>query len=96
MLLYVSSLFCVLQLGLINRDVLDELTIDYQFTFNLSKKEDRHFRQINFRNSPQKADIDVDFSVICSELAKMNITIRRYNMAEERPIFSVLNCSTFR
>lgn len=73
-----------------------DLTIDYQFTFNLSKKEDRHFTQINFRNSPQKADIDVDFSVICSELAKMNITIRRFNTAEEKPIFSVLNCTTFR
>ncbi|ERL89257.1 hypothetical protein D910_06630, partial [Dendroctonus ponderosae] len=73
-----------------------DLTIDYQFTFNLSKKEDRHFRQINFRNSPQKPDIDVDFSVICSEVAKMNITIRRYSTAEENPVFSVLNCSTFR
>ncbi|KAL1514087.1 hypothetical protein ABEB36_003406 [Hypothenemus hampei] len=73
-----------------------DLTIDYQFTFNLSKKEDRHFRQINFRNSPQKADIDVDFAVSCSEMAKMNITIRRSNNAEEKPIFSVINCTTFR
>ncbi|XP_066149879.1 attractin isoform X1 [Euwallacea fornicatus] len=73
-----------------------DLTIDYQFTFNLSKKEDRHFRQINFRNSPQKPDIDVDFSVLCSETAKMNITIRRFNTPEEQPIFSVINCTNFR
>ncbi|XP_050304238.1 attractin [Anthonomus grandis grandis] len=73
-----------------------DLTIDYQFTFNLSKKEDRHFRQINFRNSPQKADIDVDFSVICSEMAKMNITMRRFSSPGEVPIFSSLNCTTFR
>ena len=42
-----------------------DLTIDYQFTFNLSKKEDRHYTQINFRNSPIKADIDADFTITC-------------------------------
>lgn len=54
----------------------DELTIDYQFTFNLSKKEDRHFRQINFKNSPPKSDVDADFNIMCSVPAKMNITKR--------------------
>lgn len=54
-----------------------DLTIDYQFTFNLSKKDDRHFTQINFKNSPPKSDIDADFSISCSEFAKMNITIQR-------------------
>lgn len=76
--------------------VADDLTIDYQFTFNLSKKEDRHFRQINFRNSPQKADIDVDFSVVCFASAKMNITLRKFNSPEEKPIFTAVNCSNFR
>lgn len=52
----------------------DELAIDFQFTFNLSKKEDRHFRQINFKNSPPKAEIDADFNILCSVPAKMNIT----------------------
>lgn len=53
-----------------------DLTIDYQFTFNLSKKDDRHFTQINFKNSPPKSDIDADFSISCSESAKMNISIK--------------------
>lgn len=53
-----------------------DLTIDYQFTFNLSKKDDRHFTQINFKNSPPKSDIDADFSITCSESAKMNISIK--------------------
>lgn len=53
---------------------LDELTIDYQFTFNLSKKDDRHYRQINFKNSPTKPDVDADFNIMCSVPAKMNIT----------------------
>lgn len=72
-----------------------DLTIDYQFTFNLSKKEDRHFTQINFRNSPIKSDIDADFSILCSVSAKMNITIRSAG-GPERVIFSNLNCSQFR
>lgn len=72
-----------------------DLTIDYQFTFNLSKKEDRHFTQINFRNTPVKSDIDADYSILCSVAAKMNITIRTGNDAE-RILFSNLNCSQFR
>ena len=54
----------------------DELQIDYQFTFNLSKKEDRHYTQINFRNSPSKIDIDAEFHIHCSIPAKMNITVK--------------------
>jgi len=55
---------------------LDDLTIDYQFTFNLSKKDDLRFTQINFQNSPSKSDVDADFSITCSVMAKMNITVR--------------------
>lgn len=72
-----------------------DLTIDYQFTFNLSKKEDRHYTQINFRNSPAKADIDADFTITCSVAAKMNITVRTAGGAE-KVTFSGVNCSTFR
>lgn len=74
---------------------LDDLTIDYQFTFNLSKKEDRHYTQINFRNSPIKPDIDADFLITCSVLAKMNITVKTEN-SEEKLIFENTNCTTFR
>lgn len=72
-----------------------DLTVDYQFTFNLSKKEDRHFTQINFRNTPIKYDIDADFSILCSVPARMNITMRRANGREE-PVFVNQNCSQFR
>ncbi|KAL1450008.1 hypothetical protein WDU94_002471 [Cyamophila willieti] len=34
-----------------------DLTIDYQFTFNLSKREDQYYTQINFRNIPPKHDV---------------------------------------
>lgn len=73
-----------------------DLTIDYQFTFNLSKKEDRHYTQINFRNSPVKNDIDADFTITCSVSAKMNITIRTLGKAHEEPLFTNINCTTFR
>lgn len=53
-----------------------DLQLDFQFTFNLSKKEDRHIRQINFRNVPLKPDLDLEFSVHCSTLAKLNISVR--------------------
>ncbi|XP_035739558.1 attractin-like protein 1 isoform X1 [Vespa mandarinia] len=70
-----------------------DLAIDYQFTFNLSKKEDRHYRAINFKNSPPKADIDAEFSITCSVLAKMNVTIKRPNSLE-KPLLLGANCTT--
>ncbi|XP_069690268.1 attractin-like protein 1 isoform X2 [Periplaneta americana] len=72
-----------------------DLTIDYQFTFNLSKKEDRHYTQINFKNSPPKPDVDADFSITCSVMAKMNVTMKAANSAE-RAIFTNHNCTSFR
>ncbi|XP_023034074.1 attractin-like protein 1 isoform X2 [Drosophila willistoni] len=72
-----------------------ELTIDYQFTFNLSKKEDRHFTQINFRNSPGKPEIDADFTITCSVPAKMDISVKRAGSPEKLILVGV-NCSTFR
>ena len=49
-----------------------DLAIDYQFTFNLSKPEDKHYTAINFKNVPTKPDVDVDFSITCSVPAKVN------------------------
>ena len=49
----------------------DELAIDYQFTFNLSKVDDRHFTAINFKNTPSKMDVDVDFQITCSVPSKV-------------------------
>lgn len=71
----------------------DDLAIDYQFTFNLSKKEDRQYRAINFKNSPPKHDIDAEFSITCSVLAKMNITIKKANIPEI-PLLLGANCTT--
>ena len=56
--------------------ISDDLAIDYQFTFNLSKAEDKHLRGINFKNTPTKHEVDVDFSITCSVPAKMNMTVK--------------------
>ncbi|KAG8231674.1 hypothetical protein J437_LFUL007448 [Ladona fulva] len=70
---------CKTTIGEIN----DDLTIDYQFTFNLSKKEDRHYTQINFKNSPPKPDVDADFHITCSVFAKMNISVKTGNKTSD-------------
>ena len=43
----------------------DSLSIDYQFTFNLSKVDDKHLTAISFKNQPTRSDVDVDFSIKC-------------------------------
>nr|XP_045625538.1 attractin-like protein 1 isoform X3 [Procambarus clarkii] len=53
-----------------------DLQIDYQFTFNLSKHEDRHIRQINFFNVPTKSDVDTDFDIYCSKATKIKISAK--------------------
>ncbi|XP_015604179.1 attractin isoform X2 [Cephus cinctus] len=72
-----------------------DLTIDYQFTFNLSKKEDRHYTAINFKNSPSKPDVDAEFTIICSVLAKMKITMKKGN-SPEKPLLLGANCTTYK
>ena len=76
---YTSGLLTLLP-GTTNSSLLHtcyyDLQLDFQFTFNLSKKEDRHIRQINFRNVPLKPDLDLEFSVMCSSMAKLNISVR--------------------
>ncbi|XP_047036022.1 putative protein tag-53 isoform X2 [Helicoverpa zea] len=73
-----------------------DLAVDYQFTFNLSKKEDRHLSAINFRNAPVKPDVDADFSITCSAHARMNLTVRTRSDPAERTLFSDVNCTNFR
>ncbi|KAF9407263.1 hypothetical protein HW555_012646 [Spodoptera exigua] len=65
-----------------------DLAVDYQFTFNLSKKEDRHLSAINFRNAPVKPDVDADFSITCSAHARMNLTVRTRSDPAERTLFA--------
>ena len=62
-----------------NESCYYDLAIDYQFTFNLSKPEDKHYTAINFKNIPTKADVDVDFQISCSVPAKVGTVSRSSN-----------------
>ena len=62
-----------------NESCYYDLAIDYQFTFNLSKPEDKHYTAINFKNIPTKADVDVDFQISCSVPAKVETVSRSSN-----------------
>ena len=75
-----------------------DLAIDYQFTFNLSKTEDKHLRGINFKNTPTKTDVDVDFSITCSVSAKMNMTVKYtdHEGTKEKQIVTDQNCTQFK
>lgn len=75
-----------------------DLAIDYQFTFNLSKAEDKHLRRINFKNTPTKQDVDVDFSITCSVPAKMNMTVK-YSVGDdvrEKQLAMEQNCTLYK
>ena len=53
----------------------DELTPDFQFTFNISKEEDLHRSKMNFNIIIPKSEKDTDFYIQCSKDAKMDIVI---------------------
>ncbi|KAG0432378.1 hypothetical protein HPB47_020896 [Ixodes persulcatus] len=49
------------------------LSIDFQYTFNLSSED--YYRNINFMNVPIKVGNDVEFTISCSGRAYVNISI---------------------
>lgn len=61
----------------------------------MSKKEDLHFTQIHFQNSPIQPNLDVDFAINCPEMAKMNVSIKKIN-EPETTILSDHSCTTFK
>ena len=68
------------------------LSTDYQYTFNMSKFDDRLLKRINFMNTPIKPDIDVDFTIYCSETALVNISIGNPSLIREEN----LECDTIK
>ncbi|XP_056005895.1 attractin-like protein 1 isoform X1 [Ostrea edulis] len=73
------------------------LVTDYQFTFNLSKSEDKSYTQINFMNIPSSSERDVDFKVNCSGIAFLNITMKKKSHGDhETTIVKQHSCNYFR
>lgn len=58
-----SSVFAFLSLSL-----LDNLLIDYQFTFSLLQEDDRHYTAINFMATPEQV-IHAHMGTYCSLLS---------------------------
>ncbi|XP_071089503.1 attractin-like protein 1 [Haliotis cracherodii] len=73
-----------------------QLVTDYQFTFNLSKPDDKYYTHINFMNIPKASDRDVDFTLNCSGDALLNITFKSKSIPEGRTIVYQRECSYYR
>ena len=75
-----------------------DLATNYQFTFNLSKPEDKHYTAISFKNVPTNPEVDVNFSIACSVPAKINLTYRPEfqdgSMVPENIVTNETNCSS--
>lgn len=70
------------------------LSVDFQYTFNMSKPDDKYFSRINFMNAPSKPDVDVDFTITCSGKALVNISIG--SPVENKSLQSLLDCGSFK
>uniref|UniRef100_A0A6B2E548 Putative attractin n=1 Tax=Phlebotomus kandelakii TaxID=1109342 RepID=A0A6B2E548_9DIPT len=81
----------------IKRTCYYNLTIDYEFTFNLSKKSDLQLTQINFSNFPLKFEYDTYLIIETLNPAKMNITFSEAREAGslERTILTDFDTSEF-
>ncbi|XP_037091277.1 attractin-like protein 1 [Pollicipes pollicipes] len=75
-------------------DCFYNLALDFQFTFNMTKSEDLHFKRINFMNRPIRSDLNTDFHITCSQAAKMNITVKTV-LEAERVILADYNCTQY-
>ncbi|XP_054167519.1 attractin-like protein 1 [Oppia nitens] len=71
------------------------LTMGYQYTFNMSKPDDRFYTRINFMNVPMTPDIDVEFMIQCQESALVNISIGSASFPI-RNLHERLECGNFK
>lgn len=71
------------------------LSIDFQYTFNMSKYEDRYFNKINFMNMPHRPDLDVDFSISCSSKAFFNISFGSASLPH-RILHERMECTSYK
>jgi hypothetical protein len=69
------------------------LTIDYQFTFNLNKEIDRYYSRLSFVNHPIRfIDDDIDFMVKCiKKSAIINVSYALEYDYEQATAFNTLN-----
>ncbi|KAM7361502.1 attractin-like protein 1 isoform 1-T2 [Cochliomyia hominivorax] len=71
-----------------------ELITNYRYTFNISRPDELHYKEIHFHNSPIKTDTDVDFVITCNGSAKLYIELQQLFATTEQ-LFADINCSNF-
>ena len=54
---------------------LDELLVDFRYTFNFSKQEDQYVTRINLQSEPKFDDRDIEFTISCRGMADTNLTL---------------------
>ena len=57
----------------------DRLGVDFRYTFNFSKPEDKHVTHINLQSKPRHDDRDVELTITCYEPARLNLTLYSSN-----------------
>lgn len=70
-----------------------KMILNYNFTFDLTRPEERQYRQINFLSQPERKDLDTDFHITCSKPAKVNITYKSVLEPVERSVQTALDCT---
>ncbi|CAH1259216.1 ATRNL1 [Branchiostoma lanceolatum] len=73
-----------------------DLLIDYQFTFNLSKSDEKYYTGINFMNIPSHSSRDVTFTINTSAMATMNITIASASEAAGKVLVSATDFTFYK
>ena len=58
----------------------DRLGVDFRYTFNFSKPEDKHVTHINLQSKPRHDDRDVELTITCYEPARLNLTLYSSNL----------------
>ena len=71
-----------------------ELYNGYQYTHNLTRKSDSHYKQINFQYEAAKVDLDVTLVIVCENAAFLNITARTLNKPD-KTIVSNVECKEY-
>jgi len=73
-----------------------DVVSDYNYNFELTKARDKNITAINFKNTPPKPEIDVDFTINCTTPSKVSAIYRRLDVSGawmEFDVFSQIDCN---
>ena len=68
-------------------------SIDFQYTFNMSKSEDKWYNKVSFMMGTGNRDLDIDFAITCSSRALFNISFGSATLPH-RVLLERVECGT--